>query len=75
MHDYFRSIMTYVEMVIYFVVSFITHISQILQELEEKLLINLKIWSFTKKDIVYLNFFISIDGLNMDPKKVKGILD
>ena len=52
------------------------HIRQVLQRLkEEKLLINLKKCSFIQKEIVYLGFFISIDGLKMDPKKVKEILE
>ena len=52
------------------------HIRQVLQRLkEEKLLINLKKFSFMQEEIVYLGFFISVDGLTMDPKKVKAILD
>ena len=44
------------------------HIRQVLQRLkEEKLLINLKKCSFMKKEIVYLGFVISANGLKMDP--------
>ena len=47
------------------------HIRQVLQRLkEEKLLINLKKCSFMQEEIVYFGFFISTDGLKMDPKKV-----
>lgn len=52
------------------------HIRQVLQRLkEEKLPINLKKCSFMKEELVYLGFVISTDGLKMDPKKVKAILD
>ena len=42
---------------------------------EEKLLINLKKCSFVKNELVYLGFLISIEGLKMDPEKVKVILE
>ena len=52
------------------------HIRKVLQRLkEEKLLINLKKCSFMQEDIVYLGFVISTDGLKMDRKKVKVILE
>ena len=52
------------------------HIRQVLQRLkEEKLLINLKNYSFMQGEIMYLGFMISVDGLKMDPEKVKVILD
>ena len=52
------------------------HIRQVLQSLkEEKLLINLKKCSFMQEEIVYLGFLILDDGLRMDPKKVKEILE
>lgn len=38
-------------------------------------MINLKKCSFMKEEIVYLGFIISADGLKMDPKKVRVILD
>ena len=41
---------------------------------EEKLLINLKKCSFVK-ELVYLGFVVSVEGLKMDPKKVKAILE
>ena len=41
---------------------------------EEKFLINLKKCSFVK-ELVYLGFVISIEGLKMDPKKVKVIIE
>ena len=52
------------------------HIFSILERLrEEKLLINLKKCSFPKKELVYLGFFVSLEGLKMDPEKVKAILE
>ena len=52
------------------------HIRQVLQRLkEEKLLINLKKCSFMQEEIVYLGFVILVDGLKMDPEKVKAILE
>ena len=52
------------------------HIRQVLQRLkEEKLMINLKKCSFMQEEIVYLGFVISVDGLKMDPEKVKAILE
>ena len=52
------------------------HIHNILERSrEEKLLINLKKCSFAKKELVYLGFFVSSEGLKMDPKKVKAILE
>ena len=52
------------------------HIHKVFEKLrEEKLLINLKKCSFVKKDLVYLGFVISEEGLKMDLKKVKAILE
>ena len=52
------------------------HIHSVLERLrEEKLLINLKKCSFAKKELVYLGFVVSPEGLKMDPKKVKSILE
>ena len=52
------------------------HIRSVLERLrEEKLLINLKKCSFSKKELVYLGFFLSPEGLKMDPEKVKSILE
>ena len=52
------------------------HIRQVLQRLkEEKLLINLKKYSFMQEEIVYLGFVISANSLKMDPEKVKEILE
>ena len=31
--------------------------------------------SFMKEELVYLGFFVSTEGLKMDPKKVKAILE
>ena len=51
------------------------HICKVLEKLRgEKLLINLKKCSFVK-ELVYLGFVISAEGLKMDPKKVKAILE
>ena len=38
---------------------------------EKKLLINLKKCFFMKKELIYLGFVISQEGLKMDPEKVK----
>ena len=52
------------------------HIRQVLQRLkEEKLLINLKKCSFVQEEIIYLGFVILVDGLMMDPEKVRTILE
>ena len=52
------------------------HICSVLKRLrEEKLLINLKKCSFVKRELVYLGFFVSTEGLKMDPEKVKVILE
>ena len=49
------------------------HVRKVLQRLkEEKLMINLKKYSFMQEEIVYLGFVISLDGLKMDPKKIKS---
>ena len=41
---------------------------------EGKLLINLKKCSFVK-ELVYLGFVVSTEGLKMDPEKVRAILE
>ena len=52
------------------------HIRSVFERLrEEKLLINLKKCSFVKKELVYLGFVVSSEGLKMDPEKVKAILE
>ena len=52
------------------------HIFKVFNKLrEEKLLVNLKKCSFLKKELVYLGFVVSVEGLKMDPEKVKAILD
>ena len=54
----------------------LSHICSVLERLrEEKLLINLKRCSFAKKELVYLGFFVSPEGLKIDPEKVKAILE
>ena len=54
----------------------IMHIGRVSKKLrEEKLLINLKKRSFAKKELVYLGFVVSPEGLKMDPEKVKAILE
>ena len=51
-------------------------ICRILERLrEEKLLINLKKSSFFKRDSVYLGFVVLVEGVKMDPEKVKVILE
>jgi len=42
---------------------------------QDKLLINLKKYSFMKIELVYLGFVISPNGLKKDPKKVRDIKD
>lgn len=52
----------------------IMHICRIFETLrEEKLLINLNKCSFV--ELAYLRLVVSTDGLTMDPKKVKAILE
>ena len=52
------------------------HIHRVLERLkEEKLLINLKKCSFVKRELVYLGFVVSPEGLKMDPEKVRAILE
>jgi hypothetical protein len=52
------------------------HVRKVLQWLkEENLLINLKKCVFLKEELVYLRFVISNEGLKMDSKKVKAILE
>ena len=52
------------------------HIRQVFQILkEEKLLINLNNCSFIQEEIVYLGFVILVNGLKMEPNKVKSILE
>ena len=51
------------------------HIRKVLEKLrEEKQLINLKKCNFVKKELVYLGFVALVEGLKMDPEKVKDIL-
>ena len=52
------------------------HIRKVIDKLrEEKLLINLKKCSFVKKELVNLGFVVSVEGLKMDPEKLKAILE
>ena len=52
------------------------HIHKVLEKLtNEEFLINLKKCSFVKKELVYLGFVISAEGLKMDPMQVKAILE
>ena len=54
----------------------VMHIRMVFEKLrEEKLLINLKKCSFVKKELVYLGFIVSAEGLKMDPEKVQAILE
>ena len=54
----------------------IMHIQKVFEKLrEEKLLINLKKCSFVKKELVYLGFLVSVEGLKMDPEKVEAIFE
>jgi hypothetical protein len=50
------------------------HLATVMQKLQqEKLLINMKKYSFMKTELIYLGFFISADELRMDPDKVEVI--
>ena len=52
------------------------HICSVFERLrEEKKIINLKTCSFAKKELVYLGFVVSPEGLKMDLEKVKAILE
>ena len=52
------------------------HLNYVLQRLQqEKLLLNLKKCLFLKEELVYLGFVISAEGLKMDPKKIKAIVE
>ena len=52
------------------------HLSYLLQKpQQEKLLLNLKKCSFMKEELAYLGFVISVDGLKMDPEKIKAIIE
>lgn len=52
------------------------HLNYVLQRLQqEKLLLNLKKCSFMKEELVYLGFVISVEGLKMDPEKIKAIME
>ena len=52
------------------------HLNYVLRKLQqEKLLLNLKKCSFMKEDLAYLGFVVSVNGLNMDPEKIKAIIE
>jgi hypothetical protein len=52
------------------------HLTLVMRRLQkEKLLINLKKCMFLQKELVYLGFVVSKEGLKMDSEKVKVILD
>ena len=54
----------------------IRHLKYVLQKLhKEKLLVNMKKCTFMKKELVYLGFVVSDEGLKMDLEKVKAITD
>jgi hypothetical protein len=42
---------------------------------KERLLINLKKCSFMKRELIYLGFVVSEEGLKMDPEKVQVIVN
>lgn len=51
------------------------HVRMVFETLHrEKLLINLEKCEFMKKELVYLDFFISKGSIKMDPSKVEAIL-
>ena len=50
------------------------HLKYVLQKLhQENLLVNMKKCTFMKKELVYLGFVVSDEGLKMDPEKVEAI--
>ena len=52
------------------------HLKYVLRKLhQEKLLVNMKKCTFMKKELVYLGFVVSDEGLKMDPEKVKAIIE
>lgn len=52
------------------------HIRQVFQRLrEEKLLINIKKCSLMKEELVYFGFLISVEGLKMEPEKVRATVE
>ena len=52
------------------------HLRCVLEKLKkENLLVNVKKCTFLRLEFVHLDFVISRDGLNMDPKKVQAITD
>jgi hypothetical protein len=54
----------------------VRHLKLVMKKLhEEKLLINMKKCFFMKKELIYLGFIISQEGLKMDLEKVKAISD
>jgi hypothetical protein len=47
------------------------HLATVMQKLQqEKLLVNMKKYSFMKIELIYLGFVISVNELRMDPDKV-----
>ena len=53
----------------------IRHLNYVLRKLpQEKLLVNLKKCSFMKRELVYLGFVISAEGLKMDLEKINAII-
>ena len=55
---------------------YLLDIHRVLERLrEEKFLINLNKCSFVKREVVYLGFVVSAEGLKMDPEKLKVILE
>ena len=52
------------------------HIRRVLERSkEDKMLINLKKCSFVKRELVYLGFVVSSEGLKIDLEKVKAIFE
>lgn len=52
------------------------HLNYVLRRLQQdKLLLNFKKCSFMKEKLVYLDFFISTEGLKMDLEEMKEIME
>ena len=64
-----KFVIVYLDDILIFTLTFkenLMHIHKVFDKLrEEKLLINLKKSSFVKKELVYLGFVVSIEGLKM----------
>ena len=74
-----KFVIVYLDDILFFIQTreeHLRHLKYVLERLQqEKLLINMKKYSFMKSELVYLGFVISRDGLKMDPKKIEAIVN